>query len=106
MMRSRAVAKENLSNCCNTVHIFGIGKGFLTNLLFTSPKLLRKHTVIFFFGIINDGKAHLDTCCCSNTPSLHYLSTSLMMVSLCILVLGKLGRDKVIHLPSIVRRPA
>ncbi len=42
---------------------FGIGKGFVTNLLFTSQKLLRKHTVLFFFGIINDGKAHSDACC-------------------------------------------
>ncbi len=40
--------------------------------------------VLFFFGIINDGEAHSDACCCSNTPSLHNLSTSLMRLSLCI----------------------
>ncbi len=89
MLRSRAVAKENPSNSCNTVLIFGIGKSFLTNLLFTSQKLLRKWTVLFVFGIINDGKAHSDAGCCSNTPSLHNLSTSLMMVSLCIFGAGK-----------------
>ena len=37
---------------------WGIGKGFLTNLLLTSQKLLRKRTVLFFFGTMNDGKAH------------------------------------------------
>ena len=36
LLRSRAVAKENHSIFCKTVLIFGIGKGFLTNLLFTS----------------------------------------------------------------------
>jgi hypothetical protein len=62
MLRSRAVEKENPSNYFSTMLIFGIGKGFLTNLLFTSQKLLRKHTVLFVFGIINDGKAHSDAC--------------------------------------------
>ncbi len=80
ILRSRAVAKENPSNSCSNVLIFGIGKGFLTNLLFTSQKLPRKHTVSSFFGIINDGKAYSDAGCCSNAPSLHNLSTSLMMV--------------------------
>ncbi len=81
LSRSRAVAKVNLSNSCSTVLIFGIGKGFLTNLLLTSQKLLRKCMVLFFFGILDKRDAQLDAGCLSNTPSLHNLSTSLMMVS-------------------------
>jgi hypothetical protein len=84
-----AVAKENPSISCNTVLIFGIGKGFLTNLLFTSQKSLKKHTVLSFLGIIKDGKAHSDAGYLSNTPSLHNLSTSFMMVSLWIFGTGK-----------------
>ncbi len=89
MLRSRAVAKVNPSSTCSTVIILGIGKSFLTNLLFTSQKLLRKHTVLFFFGIIYDGKAHSDVGCLPNTPSFYNLSTSLMSVSLCIVGTGK-----------------
>ncbi len=82
MLRSRTVAKENPSISCNTMLIFGIGKGFLTNLLFTSWKSLKKHTILSFLGIMKDGKAHSDAGCLSNTSSLHNLSTSFMMVSL------------------------
>ena len=71
--------------------IFGIGKGVLTNLLFTSQKLLRKHTVLFFFGFINKGEAHSDAGCLSNTPSLTNLSTSLIGVSLCFWYLESLA---------------
>jgi hypothetical protein len=49
MLRSRTVAKENPSNSISTLLIYGIGKGFLTNLLFTSRKLLGKHMVSSFF---------------------------------------------------------
>ncbi len=84
MYRSRAVAKVNPSNSCSTMLIFGIGKGFLINLLLTSQKLLRKCTVLFFFGIINKGQAHSDAGCRSNTPRITSLSTSLIRVSLCI----------------------
>jgi hypothetical protein len=58
MFRSRAAAKVKPSSSCNTLLIFGIGKGFLINRLLTSQKSLRKHTVPFFFGTINDGDAH------------------------------------------------
>ncbi len=74
MFRSRAVAKVNSSNSCSTVLIFAVGKGFLINLLL----LLRKHTVLFFFGIMKEGDAHSDAGCLSNTPSLTNLSTSLI----------------------------
>ncbi len=45
--------------------------------------------VLSFFDMMNDGKAHTDAGCCSNTPSLHNLSTSLMTVSLCVFGTGK-----------------
>jgi hypothetical protein len=82
--------------------IFGIGKGFLINLLLTSQKLLRKHTALFFFGILNKGLAHSNAGCRSYTPSLTSLSTSLIRVSVS-LVLGKLGRDMETH-PLLVER--
>jgi hypothetical protein len=47
--------------------ILEIGKGFLTYLLFTSQKSLKKHTVLSFLGIMKDGKAHSDDGCLSNT---------------------------------------
>jgi hypothetical protein len=69
--------------------IFGIGKGFPTNLLFTFQKSLQKHTVLSFLGVMKDGKAHSDAGCLSNTPSWHNLSTSFMIVSLWIFGTGK-----------------
>ncbi len=85
ILGSRAVAKENTSKSCSTMLIFGIGKDFLTNLLFTSQKMLKKHMVLSFFGIMKDCEAHSDACCLSNTnPISHNLSTSLMVMSLCI----------------------
>jgi hypothetical protein len=89
MLRSRAVAKVNHSISCKTMLIFGIGKGVLFNLLLTSWKSLKKHSVLSFLGIMKDGKAHSDASCLSNTPRLHNLSTSFMMVSLWIFGAGK-----------------
>jgi hypothetical protein len=82
ILRSRAVAKESPSISCKTVLIFGIGKGVLIKLLFTSRKSLKRHMVLSFVGIMKDGEAHSDAGCLSITPSLHNLSTSFMMVSL------------------------
>ncbi len=89
MLRSRAVGKENPLISCNTMLIFGIGKGVLTNLSFTSQKSLKKHTVLSFLGKMKDGKAHSDAGCLSNILSLHNLSTSFMIVSLWIFGTGK-----------------
>jgi hypothetical protein len=100
MLRSRAVAKVNPSISCETVLFFGIGKGVLTNLLFTSQKSLKKHVVLSFLGIMKDGKAHSDAGCLPNTPSLHN-------VDLCrFLALRKLGHGRVILSPLIGMRPA
>ncbi len=60
------ITHVKIKGCCKSetfkllqYHVFfGIGKGFLTNLLLTSQKLLRKCTVLFFFGTIKDGDAH------------------------------------------------
>ncbi len=79
----------NPSNSCSTMLIFWIGQGFLTNILLTSPKLLRKLTVLFFFGIINKGLAHSNAGGPSNTPSLTSLFTSLIRFSLCFFGTGK-----------------
>jgi hypothetical protein len=89
MFKSRAVAKVNPSNSCSTELIFGIEQYFLINLLLTSQKSLRKRMVLFFFGIMNEGLAYSDAGCCSNTPSLTSLSTSLNRVFLCIFGTGK-----------------
>jgi hypothetical protein len=71
MLRSRAVAKENPYISCNTVLIFGIEKGFLTNLLFTSQKSLKKRMVLSFLGIMKDGEAHSDAGCLSLGWEIH-----------------------------------
>ena len=60
MFKSRAVAKVNPSNSCSIVLILGIANGFLTSHLFTSLKLLMKHTVLSFLGIMKEGEAHSD----------------------------------------------
>ena len=60
MSKSRAVVKVNPFNSCSTVQILGIGKGFLTSRLFTSPNLRMKHTVFSFLGIMKEGEAHCD----------------------------------------------
>jgi hypothetical protein len=52
MLRSRAVAKKNPSNSCNTMLIFGIGKGFLTNYFFT-PKITEKVYCAILFWYYN-----------------------------------------------------
>ena len=60
MFRSRAVAKVNPSNSCETVLILGIGNGFLTSRLYTSLKSLMKNKVLSFFGVMKDGDDQSD----------------------------------------------
>ena len=52
--------KVNPPNSCSTVLILGIGNGFLTSHLFTSLKLLMKHTVLPLLGMMKEGEAHSD----------------------------------------------
>ena len=82
MFRYRAVAKVNPSNSCNTVLIFGRGNGFLTYLLFSSLKSVKKCTVPYFFIWINDGAAHSEDGCHTRTPNSQSLFISLRIVSL------------------------
>ena len=89
MFKSRAVAKVKPSNSCNTVLILGNGKGFPTSLLLSSLKSLIKRTVWFFFGITNEGAAHSDDGCHSNTPSLHSLLISFFIKSFSLIGTGK-----------------
>ncbi len=109
-VKIKGCCKVKPSIFCNTALKFGIGKGFLINLLSTSRISLRKCTFSFFFGTMKDGNAHSEQCCRSSTPSLNCLSTSLMRTSLCIFgtgkAMGNLGHDMVMHLLSIERRPA
>jgi hypothetical protein len=83
MLRSRAVAKENPSISCNTMLLGGLERVFLLTS-YLLQKTHKKHMVLSFLGIMKDGEAHSDAGCLSNTPSLHNLSTSfiVMMVSL------------------------
>ena len=60
MFKSRAVAKVNPSNSCNTVLIWGFDNSFLTSHLFTSLKLLMKHTELTILDIMKEGDAHSD----------------------------------------------
>ncbi len=60
----------------------GKGNGFLTSLLFSSLKSVRKRTVPFFFGWMKDGAAHSDDNCHSNTPNSMRRLISFIMVSL------------------------
>jgi hypothetical protein len=41
--------KENPSQFCNNVFVLGIGKGFLTNLLFTSQDAKKMYIFIFIW---------------------------------------------------------
>ena len=89
MLRSMAVANVNPSNSWSTSLIRGMGKGVLTNLLFTSLKSVRKRTVPSFFAIINAGEPHSERGCGFSTPSPTKRSTSFLNVSFCACGTGK-----------------
>ncbi len=88
MFRSRAVAYVKPSSSCRTVLILGMGKGFLTILLFNSLKSLTTLTVLSFFGIMNVGEAHSESACHCNTPKSHNLWISFLVISMCFLGIG------------------
>ncbi len=88
MFKSKVVAYMKPSSSCNVVLILGIGYGFLTIRLFSSLKSDIVRTVWSFFGMMNEGKAHLDDGCHFNTPIKIRQSISFMRVALCIFGIG------------------
>ncbi len=68
MFKSKVVAYVKPSSSCNVVLILGIGYGFCTICLFSSLKPDIVRTVWSFFGMMKEGKAHLDNGCHFNTP--------------------------------------
>jgi hypothetical protein len=73
----------------DSAYFLGLETVFLLTSYLLPKKSLKKRMVLSFLGIMKDGKAHSDAGCLLNTPSLHNLSTSLMMVSLWIFGTGK-----------------
>ena len=70
------------------VLILGIGHGFLTIHLLSSLKSDIVRTVWSFFGMMKEGKTHLDDDCHFNTPINIRQSISFIRVALCIFEIG------------------
>ncbi len=103
MLRSRAVAKENPPYSCNTVLVFGIGKGFLTNLLFTSWKSLRSKWCYSYLVLWIMAKP-IQMLAVALKPPVYITSPPLWWWCLCVFwVLRKLDRDRV-YTPSLNRK--
>ncbi len=86
MFKSFVVAYVKPSSSCNVVLILGIGYGFLTIHLLSSLKSDIVRTVWSFFGMMKEGKAHLDNVCHFNTPINIRQSISFIRAALCIRV--------------------
>lgn len=65
---SNAVANVNPFNYCRTVLAFGIRNSVHMIYLFVSLQSVKKHTVVFDFGIIKDGDSNSDSDCLLGTP--------------------------------------
>ena len=89
MFRSNEVAYLKPSSLSKRSCIFGMGKGFLLILLFSSLKSDMKRTVPFFLGIIKVGAAHSERLTHLRTPIFTSLSTSFLKVPSCTLGIGK-----------------
>ena len=76
MLKSRAVANWNPSNFKSKSWIFGIGKGYLLILLFSSLRSVKNLIVPSFLGMTKQGAAHCEWLTFSRTPILHKRSTS------------------------------
>ena len=85
MFKSSAMGCLKPSNLNNKSCILGIGKGFLSNLIFNSLKSEMKQTLPFFLGIIKVEAAHLALFLLLSTSLLIHLLTSVFRLSLCIL---------------------
>ena len=57
--------------------------------LFTSLKSLTTRTVLSFLGMMNVGDDHSESSCHLSTPKSHSLCTSLFVISMCFLGMGK-----------------
>jgi hypothetical protein len=88
MFKSKVVAYVEPSSSCNVVLILGIGYGFHTIRMFSSLKSDIVRTVWSFFGMMKEGKAHLEDGCHFNTPIEIRRSISFMRVALCIFGIG------------------
>jgi hypothetical protein len=84
MFKSRVVAYVKPSSSCKVVLILGMGYGFLTMHLLSSPNSDMVCTVWSFFGMMKEGEAYLDNGCHFNTPIITRLSISFIRVALCI----------------------
>ncbi len=100
-------AASNPLISCNSMLIFWIGKGFLTNLLFTSQKSLKKRTVLSFLGIMKKMAKPIQMQAASLIPPVCTISPPLFWWCLYgFLVLGLLGHGRVILPPLIGMRLA
>jgi hypothetical protein len=88
MFKSSVVAYVKPSSSCNLVLILGIGYGFLTICLLSSLKSVIVRTVWSFFGMMKEGKAHLDNGCHFNTPINIRQPVSFIWVASCIFGIG------------------
>ena len=80
MFKSKDVAYWKPSSFSSKSWIFGIGKGFLFILLFSSRKSEMNWIIPFFFGMMNVGAAHSERFTFRKTPMLHKRSTSVRKV--------------------------
>ncbi len=76
------------SSSCSVVLILGIGYGFLTICLLSSLKSDIVCTVWSFFGMMKEGKAHLDNGCHFYTPIDIRQLISFIRVAFCIFGIG------------------
>ncbi len=90
MFKASVVAYVKPSSSCNVVLILvlGIGYGFLTIRLLSSLKSDIVRTVWSFFGMMKEGKAHLDDGCHFNTPINIRQSIFFIRIALCIFGIG------------------
>ncbi len=88
MFKSSVVAYVKPSSSCSVVLILGIGYGFLPICLLSSLKSDIERTVWSFFGMMKEGKAHLDDDRHFNTPINIRRLISFIRVALCIFGIG------------------
>jgi hypothetical protein len=88
MFKSRVVAYVKPSSSFKVLVILGMGYGFLTMRLLSSLKSDMVCTVWSFFGMMEEGEAHLDDGYHFNTPISTRQFISFIRVALCIFGIG------------------